>query len=101
WNTHVLVARSEEKVLGYFRPVETTTGCDSGCSPVVFHLQYTVADKSLKLIPDPQYPLQKVSHTPWASEDIEQIQKVLGSIPSWFRSLPGPTNTTQSPAHQT
>gem|GEM_PF-28913 len=94
YNTHILKLFSKGNLLKIFRPIDTTTGCSSGCSPVSFHLAYDITSKKIEVLSDPQNPLQKVGHQNWTAEDIKKINTALAKMPSWFEKLPAPSDTT-------
>jgi XTP/dITP diphosphohydrolase len=79
FNTHLLQAFDGTRLLASFRPVDTTSGCDSGCAPITFHLMFT---KDLALIQDPEHPLLKKGHAPLTSDDIKILAANLLHLPS-------------------
>lgn len=95
FNTHVFKVYRNDTLVKIYRPVDTTTGCDSACAPVSFHLAYDPREKTIELLEDPNNPLQKTGHTPWSQEDKKKMQSVLKSLPTWFVHLPSPSFTTE------
>lgn len=94
FNTHVLKLFNKNNHLMTFRPVDTTTGCQTACAPVSFHLAWNAATRQLVLLNDPENPLQKIGHQAWNENDLNKIKETLNSIPTWFANLPDPKMTT-------
>ncbi|MFZ8933765.1 MAG: TlpA family protein disulfide reductase [Bacteriovoracaceae bacterium] len=82
YNNSILWAvDNQERTLFGFRPINTTTGCNSGCSPVVFHLKFKEDGSIVDLIEDPNDLLRKKWHKPYTSQDKAKALKLAKTIP--------------------
>lgn len=70
------INKSSEKVAG-FRAFNVSTGCQTGCTPVIFHLMFDPKGRVLKLIQDPQNPLRKIHHASFDDQDTQRLEKIL------------------------
>lgn len=96
FNTHILKAFHDTKFLAAFRPVHTTTGCRSGCTPVMFHLQLDASGKTTALIEDPDKPLRKIWHEPFTQEDKALALALAQKLPKILQELSGATDLTDN-----
>ena len=105
FNTHLLwVIDAQNRKLDGYRPVITTTGCDSGCSPVAFHLNFDASGKVIKILEHAEYPLTKLYHQPFSEDDKVQLLRVAQSLPEALRYVGEPkwlTNRYESFPYQT
>lgn len=83
------VFNDSKEHLGFIRNIETTTGCNSACLPVVFTLFYD-KDKSLKkLLSKPG--LTKKYHAKFTDKDYEKLSLILALNPDSFLKVKHPT----------
>ena len=83
------VFNNSKEHIGYIRNIETTTGCNSACLPVVFTLFYD-KDKSLKkLLSKPG--LTKKYHAKFTDKDYEKLSLILALNPDSFLKVKHPT----------
>ena len=83
------VFNDSKEHIGFIRNIETTTGCNSACLPVVFTLFYD-KDKSLKkLLSKPG--LTKKYHAKFTDEDYEKLSLILALNPDSFLKVKHPT----------
>jgi hypothetical protein len=97
WNTHLVWALDAKgQRLAGFRPVDTSTECSSGCTPVVFHLGFNTDATQIRLIEDPLHPLRKLNHAPFSDADRARVQGILNKVPQAYETLRSPTELTDS-----
>jgi len=96
FNTHLLRHRAKNGIARYFRPVDTTTGCTSGCTPVVFHLVLDEAGRVERLLEDPAFPLRKVGHQVFSDEDRRRALQTARELPAALRYVDDPVVLTDS-----
>jgi hypothetical protein len=97
WNTHLVWALDAKgRRLRGFRPVDTTTECSSGCTPIVFHLSFSPSGGDLKLLEQPNEPLRKIDHAVFTQEDHARVAKILAKIPSSYESVSSPRDLTDA-----
>ena len=80
---------STKSLIGYIRNIETTTGCDSACLPVVFTLFYDKEKNLVKLLSQPG--LTKKYHAKFTSKDYEKLALILLMNPDEFKKVNHPT----------
>lgn len=100
-NTHVFVYTDSVKRQNfYFLKADTTSSCDSGCSPIVFSVVLSQNNSDIDLIPDPQMPLKKLGHQTLNQSEIKLLQSTLNSLDSLykaeFNSIQHPQELTSS-----
>ncbi len=96
YNTHLIWAidsKSKKKLFG-FRPIETLTGCHSGCTPVVFHLQIDVKGKTTAIFEEPSRRLEKVNHQQMTAADLKKALEIAQKLPEALRSVVHPYELT-------
>ncbi len=94
-NTTIQVAFNKEgKKLGFIREVNTTTGCNSACLPVIFTLFYNTKYEFLKL--KSKTGLTKKLHRPMTEDDINRLHLLLGINPPIFKTVKHPTDMTDA-----
>lgn len=83
FNTSILWAfdhKTQVKLFG-MRPVDTTTGCHSGCTPVIFHLEISPEGKVLAIIEESDKPLRKVGHKALSEQEKSFLLKISNDFP--------------------
>ncbi len=80
---------NNKRLLGYVRNIDTTTGCDSACLPVVFTLFYSPTKSYIKLLSKPG--LTKKNHAMFTREDYERLELILAMNPEIFSNVKHPT----------
>lgn len=89
-NTELLEAFDAKKnLVGYIREVNTTTGCNSACLPVIFTLFYDKNVQFKKLLS--RDGLTKKNHAPFTSEDYQKLELILLMNPKEFKKVGYPT----------
>jgi thiol-disulfide isomerase/thioredoxin len=78
------------KILSGFRPVNTTTGCNSGCTPVVFHLQFNETGEVTDLFQEKDHLLRKVWHEAYSKEDLEKAKTLAQTLPEALQMVNEP-----------
>ncbi len=86
-----------------FMPVDTVSGCDSGCSPIHFFLVYENTSSKFHLLPDPDFPLLKFGHQKLTPNEINFLNEMLNSLPGLSEAIVAPSSLTQKigAKHQT
>jgi len=80
------------KKLGGFRSVSTSTGCASGCAPVVFHLRFDAEGRPEAVIQDPLHPLRKLGHSPFTPADLARLDNLIKKLPRGLVGLSRPSD---------
>ncbi|MFG1493585.1 hypothetical protein [Halobacteriovorax sp. ZH4_bin.1] len=94
-NTAIQIAYDENgKKLGFIREVNTTTGCNSACLPVIFTLFYNTKYEFLKL--KSKSGLTKKFHRPMTDDDINRLHLLIGLNPEVFKKVKHPTEMTDA-----
>jgi XTP/dITP diphosphohydrolase len=96
FNTHILQVFEAGKLLASFRPVDTISGCDSGCAPITFHLVLKAGATSVEVIEESIFPLQKKGHIPFTEEDRKLLASNLQKIPLLMKKLSSSAHTTDA-----
>jgi thiol-disulfide isomerase/thioredoxin len=92
------VDKKGQKILG-FRPIDTTTGCKSGCTPVVFHLVLATNGQTIKILEEETSPLRKIFHRVLTTEDKEKLLKIAQNLPDALKWIENPEQLTNSFTH--
>ncbi len=91
YNTDIIWAQGPDgKIISGFRPVNTTTGCNSGCTPVVFHLQFNEKGEIIDLLQEKDHLLRKVYHQPYSKEDLEKARELAKLMPEALQMVSEP-----------
>ncbi|WP_412470327.1 MULTISPECIES: hypothetical protein [unclassified Halobacteriovorax] len=94
-NTTIQIAYDKNgKKLGFIREVNTTTGCNSACLPVIFTLYYNTKYEFLKL--KSKAGLTKKFHKPMTVDDINRLHLLIGINPEVFKKVKHPTDMTDA-----
>lgn len=83
-----------------FRPIDTPTDCNSGCSPVVFHLVIDAFGLTLALLEEAE-PLRKKYHVPFSEVDKKKLLKLAQELPETLSIIDHPLDLTESTSKQT
>lgn len=85
-NSHVFIyTDSVKRQSFYFFKADTTSSCNSGCSPIVFSIVLSSSSSDLDLIPDPSMPLKKQGHKDLTTPEILSLQSTLNSLKSLYQ----------------
>ena len=82
-----------------FRPINTTTGCNSGCTPIIFHLALDLEGKTLSIIEEKAQPLRKIYHKKLTDLDKAKLLKIAKNLPEALKWVEKPTQLTNSFTH--
>ena len=97
YNQSIIWAKnSNGKVLFGFRPVDTVTGCTSGCTPVVFHLVIDEKGQVKAILEEPGKPLRKAWHEPLTDKDKKILLQMAIQLPEKLEFVNLPTELTDS-----
>jgi len=83
------VYNSKKVLIGYQRHINTTTGCNSACLPVIFDLFYSSKGSFVKLYS--KIGLTKKFHRPFTPEDYARLEMLMLMNPSVFKEVGYPT----------
>ena len=100
YNNTIFWYRAGHKTIG-FRPLDTPTDCNSGCSPVVFHFAFDKDGKALSIIEEPGEPLRKKYHALLTKEDKLKLLKISKELPEKLSIISHPIETTEPSSKQT
>lgn len=98
-NASIIEARRGKETLAAFRPIATTSGCNSGCSAVVFHLKFNSDHHLTAILESPKEPLRKLNHEPWSAAEKARILEVAQKIPDGFRWIDAPSGVADESTH--
>jgi hypothetical protein len=96
YNTHIMSATDSSGAKVYFRPVDTTTGCNSGCTPVVFHLQMDAEGRVTAIHEQDDFPLRKLYHQKFTQADKQKLLIKAQELPAALRYIEEPKQLTDS-----
>jgi len=102
FNDSIVYAVFKNKVLRIFRPVEVSTGCDSGCTPVIFHLEFSPLPELentfelTKILVEKEFKLLKIYHQVLTDDEISKLLRMAQKIPSLMEHLESPSQTTNA-----
>jgi hypothetical protein len=88
-----------DKILGYFRDIVTSTGCNSGCLPVVFTLFFDSKAKFIKLLS--KEGLTKKDHAPFTADDYMRLELILLQNPDSFKMVGHPKDMVDALTSET
>lgn len=83
-----------------FRPIDTPTDCDSGCTPVVFHLVLNAFGETLGILEEDE-PLRKKWHVPFTQKDKDKLLKLCKEFPKKLSIIEHPLELTEPVSKQT
>ena len=90
---------SRGRKLMAFRPINTTTGCNSGCTPIIFHLSLDLEGKTKSILEEKGQPLRKIYHQKMTDTDKTKLLKIAQNLPEALKWVEKPTQLTNSFTH--
>lgn len=91
YNKSLLWARDEKKnLLWGFRPIETTTGCQSGCTSVVFHLVINPQGEAVAILQEKARPLRKTGHAELSPAELAKLLDLAKKLPDSLNDINDP-----------
>lgn len=93
-NTSLYLALKNSTLLGYIRPIETTTGCNSACLPISYMSFYSPKGEYLELKSIPG--LTKINHTPFTGSDYAKLGLLLAMAPKTLDGVENPRDMTDA-----
>lgn len=95
---HTIIWAYDHKgnIITGFRPVNTTTGCKSGCTPVIFHLVIDSKGLTTDLLLEKTPPLRKVGHQEFTKDDYKKLVGLLKKLPQELRMVKDPHHLTDN-----
>lgn len=92
-NKFLLAALNKDsETLGYLRMVRTTTGCQSGCAPVVFALMLDKSGAVQHVHESSAEPLLKIYHQRFTEEDKSRLVEIAKLTPQAIDEVPTPSD---------
>lgn len=98
-NNVLLVIFQKKKLLGFARSINTTTGCNSECLPVVYTTFFNGDGNYIKLISPPG--LTKIFHAEFTAEDYSKLDLLLAMAPKIFDQVNHPKEMTDAISGET
>ena len=88
-NINALIALDKKgNKLGFIREINTTTGCNSECLPVIFTLYYDAKLSFIKLLS--KEGLTKLDHQPFSNNDYFTLHRLILKNPKMFKRVKHP-----------
>lgn len=98
-NTAIYIIKDKVKILGFVRPISTTTGCDSACLPLNYNSYYDEKGLFKKIVS--REGLTKIGHAPFNSKDYSTLEFILTMNPVSFLSISHPKELTDALSGET
>jgi len=98
-NNKLLVVFAGKSRIGFIRKINTTTGCNSACLPIVYSSFYNEKGEYLKLISRPG--LTKIYHAPMTGEDLGRLDFILAMAPKILSEVLEPKEMTDAISGET
>ncbi|MCT4641352.1 MAG: hypothetical protein N4A33_03575 [Bacteriovoracaceae bacterium] len=98
-NTKIHVLFNKNSIVGFYRKIATTTGCNSACLPVTATLFYNSLGHFVGL--KSKKGLTKRNHEPFSTEDYKQLELILTLNPVSFSKINHPKEMTDGITGQT
>ena len=95
YNNTILWYSFKNKKIG-FRPFDTTTGCDTGCSPLTFHLVIDTKGNTQEILEETGIPLRKTYHIPLSKEDKKKLLFLCQQFPTKLEYIDSPKDLTDN-----
>lgn len=96
YNDFLIWVKRGNKFVYLLRPIDTVTGCDSSCAPIVFHLVMDEKGRVTNLLEEADEPLRKIYHSPMSPEDKIKLLSILKKLPESFRGIDHPDRLTNT-----
>lgn len=93
-NTTIYSLYSKGKLIGFARDINTTTGCNSACLPVIYTGFYSQKGILLKILS--KDGLTKIGHAPFTEEDYLKLDFILSLAPKEFQLVSHPKELTDA-----
>lgn len=98
-NVELLVLYAKSKRIGFARKINTTTGCNSACLPIVYTAFFDKTGNYIKLVSPPG--LTKIFHQPFSAEDYSKLDLLLAINPQVFKQVAYPKEMTDAISGET
>lgn len=98
-NTALQAVYKNKTLLGYIREITTTTGCNSGCLPLVYTTFYDPSGRFLKL--KSRDGLTKKNHVPMTDQDYARLEMLILLAPKEFDHIKHPKELTDAISGET
>lgn len=87
---------AQKKPVAGFRAINTTTGCSTGCTPVIFHLKLNLAGSTKQIVEESDKPLKKINHQDFTEDDRKKILNIAAELPTILEGITEPKQTTEN-----
>lgn len=98
-NTLIFEVKKGEVLLGFARPVETTTGCSSSCLPISYMAFFD--DKGQYKELNSEVGLTKIYHAPFTEADYAKLDLLLLMAPKELSKVQNPRDMTDALSGET
>ena len=93
-NTKIYALYNQKKLIGFMRPISTTTGCNSACLPLNYETYYSLTGEYIGLFSESG--LTKINHEPMTTEDLSRLDLILAMAPAEFSIIKHPKELTDA-----
>lgn len=93
-NTQIFAVYNKKKLLGFVRPISTTTGCNSACLPLNYETFYSAKGDYISLYSEAG--LTKINHEPFSKDDYSRLEILLAMAPQEFSKISHPKELTDA-----
>lgn len=95
YNQSIVWAKTTKgEVVFGFRPIDTVTGCTTGCTPVVFHLVINRDGRVEDILEEPGKPLRKKWHATFSKSDKKILLNIAKQLPEKLEYVSHPLDLT-------
>ena len=98
-NTSIVSVYHGSKLLGFFREIQTTTGCNSACLPLTYTAFYNERGEFLKI--SSKTGLTKKNHAKFDSKDYAKLNLILTMAPKKLSEVIHPKSMTDAISGET
>ncbi|MAX66704.1 MAG: hypothetical protein QF441_00725 [Bacteriovoracaceae bacterium] len=93
-NTKIYFFTLKNNIVGFARPISTTTGCESACLPLIYTAFYNKQGSLVKIYS--QDGLTKINHAPLSEEDYANLEFILSLKQKDLESINHPKELTDA-----
>lgn len=98
-NNQLHIVLKNKKAIGFFRKINTTTGCNSACLPIIYTSFFNEKGEYIELFSPPG--LTKIYHAPMTTEDLARLDFILAMSPPEFEKIKDPKEMTDAISGET
>ena len=93
-NNQILKVYNNEGLVGFIREINSSTGCNSACLPVIYTSFYDSKGGFKKILS--KDGLTKINHTPFSDEDYSNLDFIVSMEPEKFNEVSHPKEMTDA-----